>query len=251
MTTTPPIRRVTRVRHEVRRREVVVSQTERLGPNIIGITFAGDDLAGFQSDGFDDHVKFSFVASTGERISRDFTPRQFDATENTLTIEFVLHDVGEANEWARRAAAGTSATIGGPKSSMVIPTDYAWHVLAGDSVALPAIARRLEELPADTRAIVLLRLDDEADRRDLSSAAPVTLQWLDPADDLADAIAKVELPAGEGFVWCAGEASEMARVRDALLNGRGHPREAMRVAAYWKRDQGNFHETLESGVAAN
>jgi len=228
----------------------MVSRIERVGPNIISVTFAGADLAGFRSDGFDDHVKFGFDGSTGERISRDFTPRHFDAAANALSIEFVLHDEGEASAWARSARPGSAATIGGPKNSMLIPTDYAWHVLAGDSVALPAIARRLGELPANTRAIVLLRLDDAGDRREFDSAAPLELQWLASGDDLAEAIARLDLPEGEGFVWCAGEASEMARVRDVLLNRRHHPRDAMRVAAYWKRDQGNFHETLESGLSA-
>ncbi len=36
----------------------------------------------------------------------------------------------------------------------------------------------------------------------------------------------------------------MARLREALLVEKQHPREAMRVVAYWKNGAGNFHETL-------
>jgi hypothetical protein len=35
-----------------------------------------------------------------------------------------------------------------------------------------------------------------------------------------------------------------------LLVDKGHPREAMRVASYWKkRSEGSFHEMLERGLA--
>jgi NADPH-dependent ferric siderophore reductase len=79
-------------------------------------------------------------------VRRDFTPRHYDQAARELTVEFALHATGAA--WARQAAPGQVAVIAGPRGSMIIPMDYAWHVLAGDATALPAIRRRLEELPA-------------------------------------------------------------------------------------------------------
>jgi NADPH-dependent ferric siderophore reductase len=40
----------------------------------------------------------------------------------------------------------------------------------------------------------------------------------------------------------------MARMRQVLVDEKQHPREAMRVAAYWRRGEGQFHETLEPGL---
>ncbi|WP_348752896.1 siderophore-interacting protein [uncultured Aquincola sp.] len=244
-TPTLPTRRVQRVRHELRRRELTVLRTEPLGPGFVAITLGGEALADFVSLGFDDHVKFILPGDTpdAEPVRRDYTPRRFDAARRELTIEFALHGHGAASDWARQARPGDAATIGGPRGSMVVPTDYDWHLLVGDATALPAVHRRLEELPAGTRAIVRL-LVAEADRRPLTSAATLDLQWLDTPELLLQALQAQPLPAGEGFAWAAGEAATMAQVRDLLLGERGHPKEAARISAYWRAGSSSFHEDL-------
>ena len=70
-------RRVQRVRHELRLREVKVAHVERLSPNSISVRFTGEALANFISLSFDDHVKFMFTDSDGEAVRRDYTPRIF------------------------------------------------------------------------------------------------------------------------------------------------------------------------------
>ncbi|MFY9510383.1 MAG: siderophore-interacting protein [Rubrivivax sp.] len=236
-----PTRRVQRVRHELRRRELEVLQVLPLGPHFVSVTFGDASLSDFVSDSFDDHIKLIFNDAAGEPVRRDYTPRRFDRQAQTLTIEFALHGHGAASNWARQAAPGQRVMVGGPRGSMIVPTDYDWHLLAGDATALPAVHRRLEELPASTRAIVVLHSDD---RRALHSAAALQLHWVDDADALVAVLRALPLPAGEGFVWCAGEATVMARLRDLMLLDKQHPREAMRVAAYWKRGASEFHETL-------
>ena len=245
MTLLSPTRRVERVRHELRRRDVEVRRVERLGESFAAITFGGESLADFVSASFDDHVKFMFEGASGEPVRRDYTPRSFDRARRELVIEFALHGHGLASAWARQAQPGMAATIGGPRGSLVIPADFDWHLLAGDATALPAIHRRLEELPASTRAIVLLQVREPADRRALASRARIELQWVDSPDAMLASLRALVLPPGEGFVWAAGEAAEMARVRDLLLGEKGHPREAARVAAYWRRGDSAFHENLE------
>lgn len=239
-----PTRRVQRVRHELRRREVAVTRVEPLGPGFVAITFGGESLADFVSDAFDDHVKFMLDDGEAEPARRDYTPRRFDRARCELTIEFALHGEGRASDWARRARPGQPATIAGPRGSMIIPTDFDWHLLAGDATALPAIHRRLEELGPDTRTIAIVQLADVADRRAFATAARLELQWVDDADALVAALARLPLPSGEGFAWAAGEAATMARLRD-LLRDKGQPREAMRVAAYWKRGLSAHHENLD------
>lgn len=244
MTTESPQRRVQRVRHELKRRELVVARTQALSPGFVAITFAGASLEDFLSPSFDDHVKFFLPGADGQLVGRDYTPRHWDLAARELTIEFALHGHGLASDWARQAAPGMPATVAGPRGSFIIPTDYAWHLLVGDSTALPAIRRRLEELPPDTRAIVRIHAD-AADRQPLASKAPLDLAWVDSSDALLESVRVLQLPPGEGYAWCAAEASVVAPLREILLKDKGHPKEAARIAAYWKQGKSGHHENLE------
>ena len=67
---------------------------------------------------------------------------------------------------------------------------------------------------------------------------------MDSAEALLAAVRAIELPPGEGYAWAAGEASNMAALRRVLADEKQHPREAMRVAAYWKRGASAHHENL-------
>ena len=92
----------------------------------------------------------------GERPTmRDYTPLNYDAERNTLQMEFAEHGTGPAVEWARTAPIGQWLGLAGPRGSLVVPADLDWHVLLGDESAMPAIERRLAELPGET---VLARL---------------------------------------------------------------------------------------------
>ena len=64
----------------------------------------------------------------------------------------------------RGRAAGAVARRRRAAGSFVIPTGFDWHLLAGDDTALPAIARRLEELPAGARADVILEAPEPSAR---------------------------------------------------------------------------------------
>lgn len=240
----PSPSRVQRVRHELKRRELEVLRVDRLAPHVASIVFQGDSLADFVSASFDDHVKFMLEAGA-EPVRRDYTPRAFDREARTLTIEFALHGDGPVADWAAQAKPGQRVLVGGPRGSMIVPTDFDWHLLVGDETALPAIARRLEELPAGSRAIVIGQVGDPADRRMFRSAATLTVQWVDHAAALIDAVRGTVLPAGEGYAWCAGEAAIMAALRKILVEEKGHPRHAIRAAAYWKQGAVAHHENLE------
>ncbi|MDB5821036.1 MAG: FAD-binding protein [Rhizobacter sp.] len=240
-----PASRVRRVRHELKRRELTVERVDVLGPHLRSIVFTGESLADFTSASFDDHVKFFVPLPDGSTVGRDYTPRAFDRAERRLTIEFAIHGDGPAANWARQAAAGQAATIGGPKGSFVVPTDYDWHLLVGDDTALPAITRRLSELPSTTRAVVLLNVPDVADRRELSSAAQFDLQWFDSNEALATTLRALQLPAGDGYAWLAGEATAMPPLRRMLVEEKHHPRSNIRAASYWKRGSQGHHENLD------
>lgn len=236
-------RRVERVRYELRRREVEVARVETIGDSFARIVFCGEDLADFQSAGFDDHIKFIFEDDNGELVRRDYTPRAFDRDKRELTLEFALHGEGQAGAWARTAKPGQRAVIGGPRGSRIVPIDYDWHLLIADDSGLPAVARRLEELPANAN-IMVIAVADAAYQTHLASATKVHVQWVEHADALAPAVSRLDLPGGEGFAWGAGEANAMKAVRQVLVEEKQHPTGAMRVAAYWRKGASDFHEEL-------
>ena len=233
------LRRVERVRHELKRRELTVQSVDSPTPHFRRITFRDESLADFASASFDDHVKV-FVGEA----RRDYTPRSFDNAARELVIEFALHGDGPAANWAASAVPGDTLAIGGPKGSLIVPLDYDWHLLVGDETAFPAVARRLEELPAGSRAIVILQAGDVADRRTFETSADVRLTWVSTDAELQAAVRALALPDGEGYAWCAGEASVMAALRRELVEAKGHPGESIRAAAYWKRGAQGHHENL-------
>lgn len=246
-----PVKRVQRVRHELKLRELVVHRVREVTPTLRCVTFMaapGHSLHDFVSASFDDHVKLMLDVGEAEPVRRDYTPRRFDAAAGELGIEFALHGHGPAAAWAAQAAPGQTVRIGGPRGSFVIDPAHDWHLLVGDESALPAIARRLEELQADTRAIVRVRLPEGADASAapaLASHARLDVQWLPGHDALCSALRALAWPAGEGYAWCAGEAAEVAQWRRILVDEQGHPPHAIRAAAYWKHGRAAHHENLE------
>ena len=235
--------RIQRVRHETRMREVTVAKVEQLAPDFVSVTFEGESLADFVSSSYDDHVKFVQEVA-GERVMRDYTPRRYHRAARQLTIEFALHAQGAASDWARGVAVGQPAIIAGPRGSMIIPMDYEWQLLAGDDTALPAIRRRLEELPAGVKVQVLVT-GQAAEQLDFTSAATVELRIVADAAALVQTLRDLSLPEGDGFVWFAGEAAVAKQVRDIVFVEKAFPRQAARISAYWKEGALGHHENLE------
>jgi NADPH-dependent ferric siderophore reductase len=239
----PSSKGVQRVRHELRIRDVRVARIAPLGDSFLSITFRSEAFDGFVSSSFDDHVKFMFDGADGEQVRRDFTPLWYDPVARELTLEFALHERGAASDWARAAAVGQPAIIAGPRGSMIIPEHQDWHLLAGDRSALPAIRRRLAELPAGSRAIAVIAANG-ADRLPPASQAQLDLRWVDSDTELLEVLRALAVPPGEGFAWFAGEAGTAKQVRALLLEEKGMARDAMRVSAYWKQGVADHHENL-------
>jgi NADPH-dependent ferric siderophore reductase len=252
----PAARAPRRVRHEPRRRELEVRSVQQVSAHMVRVTLGGD-LAGFTSLGFDDHVKLFFpegpAGADGEppMASRDYTPRRYDPAASTLEIEFVLHDAGPATRWASQVQPGHSLRIGGPRGSFIIPTNFDWHLLIGDDTALPAIARRLAELPADTRAVVLLEVDGPGDEIAFESAADVSVTWAHrngaaagSTDVLAKALKTLPMPTGDYYAWVACESVIAKALRAQLIADHGANPKWMRAAGYWRRGAVAVHDNF-------
>lgn len=232
---------IERVRHDLKMREVTVARIDHVSPGFASITFQGESLADFTSLSFDDHVKFMFSDANGQQIRRDYTPRRFDRNAREIDIEFALHGHGGAADWARKAKVGDAAIIGGPRGSMILPLAMDWHLLIGDSSALPAVTRRLEELPPGARVQAVL-LVDAVDHRTFAQDADI--HWVATDDDLLQVLTDLPLQPGAGLAWGGGEAGLMVKVRQVLLE-KGLPRQAAKISAYWKHGVADHHERLD------
>lgn len=236
-------RRVERVRHELKFRPVTIEHIKHIGEHFLAITFQGPELAGFVSASFDDHIKFIFD-DAGTDIRRDYTPTHYNAAKQQLTLQFALHDAGKATSWAKQAKIGDSATIAGPRGSVIMPMDVNWHLLVGDSTAIPAIERRLAELPATAITFAVILVSDSTAQRTFTAPATSHIHWCYSEQQLLQTLAALNLPANDGFSWAGGEASLMQQVKKVLVEQLKQPKSQLRIGAYWRAGEADFHKDL-------
>ncbi|MFP2926368.1 siderophore-interacting protein [Pyxidicoccus sp. 3LG] len=139
----------------------------------------------------------------------------------------------------RRLATSSASR---PRGTFLVANDFDWYLLAGDQSALPAIGRRLEELPAGARAIVFIEVADASEEQRFDTRANVELTWLhrngaEPGttDLLVRAIRELTFPPGDYFAWAAGESTAMKHLREHLFEERRANKSWVRVFGYWKR----------------
>ena len=242
---------VTRIRHPSKRRKLTVRSKANLTPAMVRVVFEGDDLSDFVSLSPDDHVKLFLPVSNGEPERRDYTPRYFDRIRKTLTIDFALHDAGPATHWAMNARLGDVLEVGGPRGSTVVSPIFDWWLLIGDETALPAIGRRLEELPDRTHVTTIAAVSSIREEQSFARRAHHQLYWIhrphEKADDAApmlEALRSFSLPDGVGFVWIAAESGVARALREHLVNVRHHPLNQIKAAGYWRKGVADAQDNL-------
>ncbi|MFJ2445425.1 siderophore-interacting protein [Pseudomonas sp. NPDC087626] len=246
-----------RVMHQIKRRRLQVLRVIDLTPRMRRITVGGPELAGFISLGTDDHVKLLFPQNAEEQAAletlelganndqgpkpamRDYTPRRYDLDTLELDIDFVLHGDGPASTWAAQAQPGQFLYIAGPRGSMVVPDIFDSYLLIGDETALPAIARRLEGLAANRRALVVVEIENGAEQQELDSPAEVEVIWVlreGGKDHLLATVQQLSLPEGELYAWIATEAKASRQIRRVLLEEKGLDQQFVKAVGYWQLD---------------
>ncbi|MCF3121315.1 siderophore-interacting protein [Streptomyces arenae] len=235
-----------------------VVRTERLTPHMQRVVLGGAGLAEFTAGDCTDHyVKLLFDAEGVtypepfdiQRIreefpreqwpvTRTYTVRWWDPEARELALDFVIHgDQGLAGPWARDAVLGDTIRFLGPGGAYAPDADAAWHLLAGDESALPAIAAAAEALPAGARAHVFVEVEGPEEEQKIATDAHVT--WLHrgnrPVGELlVEAVRALEFPAGEPHVFVHGEAGFVKELRRHLRMERELPRERLSVSGYWR-----------------
>jgi ferric-chelate reductase (NADPH) len=162
-----------RIRNELCFRTIQVSSKQMVGQNFWRVTFEHLDLAGFHSAVFDDHIKVFFPTNKARNIvkpsvteegivwadgqqplNRDYTPLDFDG-KSRLVLDFFRHDGGVASGWAETAEEGQMLVMGGPRGSLVVPTNYASQIYICDETGLPALRRRLAQIAKQNIALFI------------------------------------------------------------------------------------------------
>ena len=243
-----------RVTHEIKRRRLQVLRVVDITPRMRRVTLGGPELAGFVSLGSDDHIKLLFPQNAQEQAAlespsfsikgdgpqpamRDYTPRRYDLSIGELDIDFVLHGDGPASTWAEQVEVGQHLYIGGPRGSMIVPDIFDSYLLIGDETAIPAIARRLEELPAGRKVLVVIEIADAAEQQVLSSAAEVEVIWvLRGQDDLLDVVRNLTLPSGTLYSFVATETKLSRQVRRVLLDTHKVNEQYLKAVGYWRAE---------------
>lgn len=258
-----------------------VVQTRQLGPSLARVTFGGDDLHAFHSDGRDQSLSL-FLPHPGQSepavpyelgdgwwqawrelpdgvraVMRSYTLRSLRHDPDEIDIDFVLHTpAGPASRWAAKAAAGDRVVLLGPAvaDNRAIrfrpPADTDLMLIWGDETAVPAVSAILESLPAGARARVWLEVHDTGNIQDLVTAADAEITWLvrdagvvEGSPMALDALRTAQFPPAERpYAWIAGESGSMKQLRRHLVGERGIDRRRVTFVGYWR--QGLSEEQL-------
>ncbi|WP_414725739.1 siderophore-interacting protein [Streptomyces sp. 796.1] len=238
-----------------------VRQVHQITPHMTRITFGGDDLSEFLSNGTDQHVALYFYDADVElprpftadaarallpvarpRLRR-YTIRQHHPERGEVDMDFVLHGADQlASGWAETVRPGDESIWFGPSPAYPLDPEAPWYLFLGDETALPAIAATLAELPATARARVLIEVADAAEEQPLPTAADVDVDWLHrngrPAGSLLhEAALALALPPGAGRVWGAAERGVVKSLRGHYVRDRGLDRAHTHLTAYWTRGE--------------
>lgn len=240
--------------------ECEVRSVRQVSPRTVRIGFVGPDLDAFVCEEAGEIVtlvwprdpgapivlppvgRWSFPAEAEGQHTRNYTVREHDRGSGELRIDFVLHgDEGRCSAWAARAAPGQRLGFCGPRTHWTAEPDAAWNLMVADETGLPALAAQLDALPDGQRAVAVIEVHDERERQVLPARDGVDVHWVSregapagPSDRLADAVRRLELPAGPGQAWGACEARSARALREHLRDERGLAGGAVRVLGYWK-----------------
>ena len=174
---------------------------------------------------------------------RNFSVRRFDPAASTIDVEFFLHGtVGRASAWGTAAGVGDPVGFAGPRTHWLPEPGATWNLLLADETGLPALLAIAEHLPAGQRAIGLVEVEDERDRREVECAADVEWHWVFRGDRapgttslMLERLREIEIPAGPGQVWGGGESLVMRDLRRHVAASIPSVTRSQ-ILGYWRHD---------------
>lgn len=241
--------------------QLVVSQSQRITPNMQRITLRGQDLAKFPTGYEGGYVKLLFpidgentlpnaeaINAGAKVIMRTYTVRRFNSQDFELDIDLVLHgeidqNSGPASTWAMQAQTGDSMLMYGPGKVKAASLTADWFLFSGDMTALPAISCQLEKLPQNAKGYAIIEVNSEQDQQSLQKPDNIDVQWVvnsHPDQEntlLSDAVKNLDWLEGIPSIWAACEFSNMRLLRTYFKKEKQVPRDQLYISSYWKMGQ--------------
>lgn len=239
---------------------LTVKESLKLSANLIRIVFTCDKTLNVDPQWIGPHLKLLFPLSGSKEIHfpqmneeskiiwqegvrervRTYSVRNYNSVDNTMAIDFVVHQHGIATTWAQQAKAGD--TIGlvamGSKNRF---DENIQLILLGDISALPAISYTLEHLPAYQKAIAIIEVRDEQDKITINVAKHAMLKCaVTPQGEqskLIDMVNQLNLAQDDDSLvfWGGMESSVSQALRHHLkANFSQVPADSIRLISYWR-----------------
>jgi NADPH-dependent ferric siderophore reductase len=228
---------------------LIVSQSQRISPNMQRITLQGQDLAEFPTSYEGGYVKLVFpVEGSTKVIMRTYTIRKFNPYDLSLDIDLVLHGEldkhsGPASAWAAHTKLGDTMQMFGPGKVKAASLEANWFLFAGDMTALPAISCQLEQLPENSNGYAVIEINSEQDKQSLQKPDGINILWVinshpDTENSvLSDAVKTLPWLEGKPSIWAACEFSNMRLLRAYFKKDKQVSRELLYISSYWKMGQ--------------
>lgn len=231
-------------------RQVTISATESITPNMQRITLQSDALVEFPADCEGSYIKLLFTPSGGtdlttmsegdRPIMRTYTIRRFDADNGLIEVDFVKHitedlQCGFAARWAMSAKVGERISIAGPGSIQDMNTEADWFFMTADMTALPALSAKIRRLPHDAKGYAVIKVISELDIQPIETPSHFDVKWIFENESLVDTVRSLPWHAGKTSVWCACEFDSMRGLRQYFRNERQVERENIYISSYWKQ----------------
>ncbi|ULE31528.1 siderophore-interacting protein [Mycobacterium sp. IDR2000157661] len=171
----------------------------------------------------------------GDKLhQRGYTLVDPDPTNDTVDIEFALHD-GIASDWAQRAQPGDTIEVTVLGSNFGLPEPPpAGYVIVGDTASLPAINSLLSAI-GEAPAQVFLEAGHDDDKQ-LPVARSTDVTWVDrknAGEALVEAVKTASFDASDHFGWVACDNRTTRAVAKVLREDYKIGKKSIKAQAYW------------------
>ena len=256
-----------------------VARVQDITPHFRRVVLTGADLQDFPQNCQGDHIKLLIsessqtlsVNATHEEqvttitkisqnaIKRIYTVAEYDAQNQELSVDFVLHgDNGPASAWASRATEGHLIGVIGPKGRERFVLSADWFLLAGDLSGLAAMKSVIKALPKSAQGYIFIEVESAADVQQLEKPDDVKLEWFvrhhtsaSKSRLLYDAVKNLEWQSGRLSVTLAGESEQVIMIRKYLRTEKSMSHDMMYAIPYWKDkcNEDQYHDQRHKVMA--
>ena len=231
-----------------------------ISSNILEITFEGglEDLPDLKNDAF---IYFIIHQEIGHKYPEGFTMQDFrnlgsaeknpysaayytirNFRENAIDVWFVLHDhPGPLAIWAEEVVEGCEVAIWGPRTTFTPPNNTKEFLFIADETAQPAVLASIENLENIEKYKCLFETQDETTRFKYADDQNA-IDWIyrkkqvaGKGTELIKKIEDLEIDTNSLYVFGAGEAKQISRIRKIFKNKYGLKSDQMSFTGYWRK----------------